>query len=99
MLCTHDIGATLITAIASVTAQPDGALYVIIETPPDTPLTTPVVLTEAIAVEPLSHTPPGVASARASVAPRHTFELLPVIAAGSALTVISSVAVHPAPNE
>ena len=49
--------------------------------------------------EPLPHMPPGVASARASVAPRHTFELLPVMDAGNGLTVIVSVLVHPAPSE
>jgi len=56
------------------------------------PESPPIVATEGL---PLLHTPPGVASDSATVIPPHTVEL-PVIAAGTGLTVSSIVAVQPA---
>jgi hypothetical protein len=55
-------------------------------TPDDTPVTTPAEVTVARAVLLLSQKPPGVASARVITLPTPT-ELLPVIAAGTGLTV------------
>lgn len=58
------------------------------------PVTTPVVdPIEALALL-LLHVPPVVASLRAVVLPMHTF-VVPVMAAGSALTVTVVVTAHP----
>ena len=66
--------------------------------PKATPVTTPPLLTVAIAVLPLLQVPPGVASANVVVEPIHTDEA-PVIAAttGAAFTEITlvTVVVHP----
>ena len=56
--------------------------------PADTPVTTPVELTVAMDVLLLLHVPPGVASASVVDDPMHTV-LLPVMAAGPAVTVIT----------
>lgn len=52
-----------------------------------TPVTTPVVLTEATPLLLVLHVPPAVASASVTVDPVHTLAV-PVIAAGVVLTVI-----------
>jgi hypothetical protein len=68
-------------------------VYVIVAVPADTPVTTPVELTEAIAALDDVQTPFAVALASAVVEPEHT-SVVPVIAAttGIALTVTVSTA-------
>lgn len=60
--------------------------------PAATPATVPEVPTVAIAVLPLLHVPPDVASARDIVATGHTF-VVPVMEDGSAFTVSIAVTV------
>ena len=55
--------------------------------PPETPVTTPVLLTVATDVLLLLHTPPPLALLRCVVAPGHTVSE-PVIAAGAGFTII-----------
>jgi len=62
--------------------------------PAVTPVTTPALLTVAIAAALLLQVPPLTAWPRASVEPAHTGEL-PVIAAGATLTVIVLLTLQP----
>jgi hypothetical protein len=66
--------------------------------PVATPVNIPVRLTEAVVPEELDHAPPGVASARGVVAPMQIL-VLPVIAAGEAITLIVLVTMQPVPSE
>jgi hypothetical protein len=66
--------------------------------PAATPLTIPVLLTEAVVAGALLHTPPGVPSVKAVVAPVHTL-IIPPIADGEAITVTVLVTIHPMPSE
>ena len=64
--------------------------------PADRPLTMPVLLTVAIPVETLLHTPPVIASVNDVVALTHTFEMpltVPAIGNGLMLTVAVAVAI------
>ena len=58
--------------------------------PVATPLTTPVALTVAMAVLLLLHAPPAVASLSVVVPPTHNV-VVPVITAGSGVTVTTAV--------
>lgn len=75
--------------------QPSGVVYLIIVDPASKPLTMPVdAPTDAIAAAEL-HVPPGVALLSIEVCPWQ-MEVMPVIAAGSGLTVTRIVAMQPA---
>lgn len=67
--------------------------------PKDIPVTTPVLLTVAMDVAPLLHTPPEVVLLSGVVPPAHTIAV-PVIApaTGNGLIVTITVAIHPAGN-
>lgn len=80
-----------LTVIGVVVIQPVPIVYVIVALPVATPVTTPPVLTIAVAISLLLHAPPAVASVTLVVKPRHTFPL-PVIAAGNGLMVTGVVA-------
>jgi hypothetical protein len=70
-------------------------MYVIVAVPLTTPVTTPVEeATVATAGLPEDHTPPVVASARVVPTPAQALSV-PVIAAGSELTVITAVVLQP----
>lgn len=62
-------------------------------TPVTTPVDEPIV---AIVVLPLVHTPPGTALLNVVTAPTHTLEV-PVMGVGNGFTVITFVAMQPAP--
>src|SRR5204862_639672 len=84
-----------LTVTVAVLMQPVPSVYVIIATPTFTPPTTPVPdPTVAMNVLPLLQVPPGVTSARVVVNPIHTF-MVPVMVAGSGLTVTVAVLIHP----
>ena len=86
------------TVATTVSKQPLGAVYVMVAVPAKTPVTTPVapstVATPALLLVQL---PPGVAFAKAVVAPTHN-EAVPVIAAGDAMTVTTPGVEQPAPE-
>jgi len=67
------------------------------ELPADTPVTTPPAEIVATAGDALLHVPPAVALLRVLVAPTQTL-VMPVIAAGSGLTVTVVVTAHPVGN-
>lgn len=77
------------TVTGYVAAQPPVVVYDIVATPELAPVTTPTASTPAAAPEEL-HVPPGSVSVKVMVAPTHT-RVGPVMAAGSALTVIGLV--------
>ena len=83
--------ACIVTAVVAI--QPVGRVYVIVAVPASTPVTTPDASTAAF-VLPELQVPPGVALARAVVSPSQTV-IVPVIAAGSGLTVTSAVVMQP----
>ena len=83
------------TVTFNVLKQPFGIVYVITGVPVATPVTIPVPATTVASPELLLvHMPPLVPSVRGMVAPIQT-EVVPVIAAGDALTVIGVIALHP----
>lgn len=86
------------TVTVTVLAQPvEMKPHVIVAVPTDTLVTNPVVgSTVATAVFPLLHVTPGLVQSRSVVKPIHTVGL-PVIALGSAFTVISLVLTQPIP--
>jgi hypothetical protein len=79
------------TVIGVVIRQPVGNVYVMVVAPSATPVTTPVVeFTEAMAPLADDHVPPGEASERVLVAPRHTLET-PKMGSGVGFTVNTDV--------
>jgi hypothetical protein len=66
--------------------------------PVATPVNIPVRPMEAVVLKELDHAPPGVTSESGVVAPMQIL-VLPVMAAGEAITVIVLVTVHPVPRE
>ena len=77
---------------------PGVVVYVMVNGPEDTPVTSPdPLLTVALAILLLVHVPPPVRSDKVVVSPVHTVEA-PVGAGGVALTVKGSTAVQPAGN-
>jgi len=74
--------------------QPVAITYEMFVEPADTPVTIPEVPTVAIAVLPLTHVPPGVASVSVTVEPTHT-NAVPPIEAGVAFTVIVFIVRQP----
>lgn len=84
-----------LTVTIAVREQPE-TVYDIVAVPAVMPETTPVPdITDATPGLPDDHAPEGVASARVVVLPMQT-ERIPVIAAGTALTVTVAVVVQPA---
>jgi hypothetical protein len=79
-----------LTVIGRVIRQVVGKVYVITVVPTPTPVTTPPPVIVAIAVLPLVHAPPPVASLSEIVAPKHN-SLRPDIAAGNGFTVTTVV--------
>lgn len=65
--------------------------------PPDTPVTTPVPLTVAIAASSLLHVPPPVVLVSVAEAPTHKVVVAGDIAAGIVVTVIVLIAEQPKP--
>lgn len=78
-------GAVLI--VATVLAEQPEIVYLIVAVPTALPVTMPPAETEAIPEALLLQAPPGVASVKAAVPPKHTVTGVGVIAAGVALTV------------
>ena len=74
--------------------QPYAMAYVTIVVPADTPVTTPLLFTVAFSVSLLLHVPPAVLLARVLVDPAHR-TAVPVIPAGTGLTVSVTVLMHP----
>lgn len=90
---------TVFTVTVAVALQPAAIVYVIPAVPAVMPLTTPVVdPTLAMVVAPLVHVPPVVMLLSVVVCPAHKV-ILPVIAAGIALTLIVLNTAQPVPNE
>jgi hypothetical protein len=84
-----------LTVTVIVVKQPEPIVYVIVSTPADTPLTTPVLKpTEATDRLPLVQWPPEAVSLSAVVEPTHT-DLIPVIPEGLAYTVTGIVVSQP----
>jgi hypothetical protein len=89
------IAASAVTVTGAMTKQLVlVCVYVIFTAPPDTPVTTPVLLTVALLVFELVHVPPVVASDSTVVRVGHTVSV-PVIAAGP-LTVTGVLTLHAA---
>jgi hypothetical protein len=85
------------TVTVEVAIQPVGKVYVIIDVPEDTPVTTPVpATTVATAGVALLQVPPAVASLSVVVDPAQTL-VVPVIAAGNGFTttVVAAGLTHP----
>jgi hypothetical protein len=80
-----------------VAMQPVGSIYVMVGVPPATPVTTLLVPMVASAVLLLLHTPPVVVSLNVVVRPTHTVAI-PVIGAGSGLTVSTRTELQPLPK-
>jgi hypothetical protein len=83
-----------LTVIVIMPVQPVAVVYVIIALPSAIPVTTPVGLTVANAVDPELHVPPVTTSCSAVVPPGHTV-VVPLMA-GTVLTVTTVVAMQPA---
>jgi hypothetical protein len=81
------------TVTTAVLIHPVGNVYVIVAVPATTPVTVPDDIV-ATAVLPLLQAPPAVALVRDVVVPGHK-AIVPVIAAGSGLTVAVTVAIQP----
>jgi len=80
-------GAGFTVIVADLKQDVAVNVYLISAVPPDAPVTNPPASTDATAGFILDHDPPGVISLRSVVRPSHTV-VVPVIAAGSGLTVI-----------
>jgi hypothetical protein len=89
-------GAAL-TVIVVVLKHPVGKVYVIVEVPAATEVTTPVPEIKATLASLLLHIPPTLASNNVVVRPVHTV-VVPVITAGVGFTVTTCVLVQPVPN-
>jgi len=88
-------GGNAVTVITDVMAQPDEAVYVMVEVPKATPVAIPVLT--SIEIFPgvlLAHVPGVVASTSVAVLPRHTI-VGPAIADGSGLMVMLVVLKQP----
>jgi hypothetical protein len=85
-------GSALTVAFA-VAKQPVGSVYLMVAIPAETPVITPLASTDAIPGTDDNQLPPTVAELSVVVAPAH-MPVTPVIAAGSALTVITVVRKH-----
>jgi hypothetical protein len=83
-----------LTVTGVVVMQPVASVYVIFTTPADAPVITPPVLAVAIEPSALAHVPPVVAELRFVVSPTQIVGV-PVIAAGSGLTVTTAVVRQP----
>ena len=82
------------TVTMAVAIHPVGNVYVMVDVPVNgPPVTTPVLLTDAITNILLLHVPPP-ASVNAVVSPTHTLSV-PVIADGNGLTVTTDVVLQP----
>ena len=88
-----------LTLMPLVAVQPVPNEYVIVAVPGLTPVTSPVAeLMAAIAVLLLLHVPPAVALVKVVVVPAHSPDT-PLMAEGTATTVIVFVTVQPVPRE
>ena len=90
------------TVNVMVVKQPDGNVYVIVAVPgagvAETPVTIPVPIPMlAIVGSLLVHVPPAVGCVRVVVRPSQT-DVAPPMGAGAAVTVATTVLVHPALN-
>ena len=94
-----DIDADVETVTDVETQQPAAEVYVIVAQPADTPLTIPVdapiVAIDGMA---LVQTPPATESLSVVVEPGHTLNV-PIIGAGTGLTVIATCLEHPVGSE
>lgn len=89
-------GLTVAVTVAATEPQLLLTKYDIVVVPADRPLTKPVLLTVAILVVPLLHTPPVVASVNDVVAPAHTVDapvIIPAMGNGLMLTVAVATAI------
>ena len=86
-----------LTVTGIVIAHPPDDVYVIVAPPAETPVAMPAPDMDAIEVLLLLHVPPAVASLSGTEYPMH-IDVLPVIAAGKGLTVITVVAKQPVGN-
>jgi len=91
------ITGTGLTVTSIVTKQPVARLYVIVATPGEMPVTTPVPETVAVPGAPDDHVPPDGLLVRFTVLPTHTV-LGPEIGAGIGSTVITMLAEQPVDN-